>query len=658
MKLSTAPTPGAIGPLRPLAGGSVTLRGGLLGERVTTSTAVSLPHGYAMLGQRGALDYLRRAARASGGRWPPPPVRDSHVEKIYDSDICKWLEAVAWSWPGVSEPVAAGYDTVVRLFEAARRPDGYLHSWTQVNDPGGELRSWRLGGELYCWGHLIQAGVAGQRSAGREDLLGIAAGVADYLVRSDARAPDGTPVIPTHPGIETALAELYRTTGKGDYLELAGTFLDRRGHGSIGGRAYGSRYFRDDVPVRSARTASGHAVMALYLMAGMIDVAVETGDRELLEAASAQWADMVARRMYLTGGVGSRHYEEGFGDDFELPPDRAYCETCAAVAAVMAGWRLQLATGDERIADVIERVIFNALLVGVSLSGDTFSYVNPLHVRPGHLGGVNETTGTPRAPWFECACCPPNLMRLLATIGECVASTSADGVHLHQYASADIEAPYDDGYQRSLEVRTAYPWSGSVTIDVRSAGQREWELVARVPSWSPSARVEVRSGEDLVQSSETSEPGVIRIRRRWSRETVTVTFGLRPRAVVADRRLDAVRDCVAYQRGPVVYCLERPPGLADLVAVSPAGKTAERELDPALPLATGPSATGLEVQGWEFTGGDDDWPYRELGSEPSGRWRPARLVLVPYFAWGNRDSRAMRVWLPVRDDAAAEADRG
>lgn len=653
MNLSAAPTPGAIGALRPLASGSVTLRGGLLGERAAINTAVSLPHGYAMLGQRGALDYLRRAARASGGRWPPPPVRDGHVEKIYDSDIYKWLEAVAWSWPGVTEPVAAGYDDVVRLLEAARRPDGYLHSWTQVNDPGGGLRNWANGGEPYCWGHLIQAGIAGQRSAGREDLLGIAAGVADYLVRSDARAPDGTPVVPSHPGIETALAELYRTTGKGDYLELAGTFLDRRGYGSIGGWAYGPRYFRDDVPVRSARTASGHAVMALYLMAGMIDVAVETGDAELLEAASAQWADMVARRMYLTGGVGSRHYEEGFGDGFELPPDRAYCETCAAVAAVMAGWRLQLATGDERIADVIERVIFNALLVGVSLAGDTFSYVNPLHVRPGHLGGVNETAGTPRAPWFECACCPPNLMRLLATIGECVASTSADGVHLHQYASATIEAPYDDGYQRSLEVTTGYPWSGSVTIDVTSGGQREWELVARVPSWSPSARVEVRSG-GVVQSFAADGSGVIRIRRRWSRETVAVTFGLRPRAVIADRRLDAVRDCVAYQRGPVVYCLERPPGTADLVAVSPDGSAEEREVDLAVPSVTGMSATELEVQGWEFTGEDDDWPYRELGSESGGRWRPIRPVLVPYFAWGNGDARAMRVWLPVRH----EADRG
>jgi uncharacterized protein len=660
VNLSAAPTSAALGPLRPLAAGSVTLRGGLLGERAATNVRVSLPHGYTMLAQRGALDHLRRAA-GQPGRWPPPPVRDSHVEKIYDSDIYKWLEAVAWSWHAAgAEPVIADYAEVVRLLRQAQQPDGYLQSWVQVRDPSAKLRDWKLGHELYCWGHLIQAAVAAKRSAGRGDLLQVAARVVGYLDRVDARAPDGAPVVPAHPGIETALVELYRTTGEAGCLELASTFLNRRGYGSIGGWAYGPRYFRDDKPVRRARTAGGHAVMALYLISGSVDVAVETGDRSLLEAASSQWSDMVARRMYLTGGVGSRHYEEGFGDAYELPPDHAYCETCAAVATVMAGWRLLLATGDERISDVIERVMFNTLLAGVSLSGDGFTYVNPLQVRPDHLGGVNEIPGVARPPWFECACCPPNLMRMLATIQECLVSISDEGLHIHQYASADVTAPDGDGRQRSLEIRTGYPWSGLVVIDVRSAGERSWTLTARIPSWCRAARVEVRAADGTVQLAEVQESGPIRLTRRWTSETVTLTFDLRPSAVVADRRVDAARDCIAFQRGPVVYCLEQPPeppGAAshDDIAIDPAAPVTERPLDSWLP-----GAPGLEVQGWQFIADDangDEWPYRYLGSAREGTWQPAPSVLVPYFAWGNRGTGPMRVWLPIRcDDTEGSRD--
>jgi hypothetical protein len=656
MKLSAAPTPDAISPQRPLATGSVTLCDGLLGERASVNMNISLPHGFAMLSKRGALDHLKRAAGDTSGRWPPPLVRDKHVEKIYDSDIYKWLEAVAWSWPAPGT-VTEGFEEVIRLLQAAQQPDGYLHSWVQIHDPEAKLRDWRLGGELYCWGHLFQAAVAASRGAGRDDLLRIATGVAGYLHRSGARAPDGTPVVPTHPGIETALVELYRLTGQREHLELARVLLGRRGYGALDGWAYGSRYFRDDVPVRQARSASGHAVMALYLMAGMVDVAVETGDRELLEVARSQWSDMITRRMYLTGGIGSRHYEEGFGDDYELPPDRAYCETCAAVAVIMAGWRLQLATGDELIADVIERVVFNAMLAGVSLAGDTFSYVNPLHIRRGHLGGVNEIPGTVRAPWFECACCPPNLMRMLATIAECVASVSPGSVHIHQYASADIAAPDDDGYTRSLEIRTGYPWSGSVQISVRSAGEREWTLTARIPSWCQAAQVEIRSADGGTESLQARAPGGIRLRRRWQNEIVTITFDLRPRAIVADRRIDAVRDCVAFQRGPVVYCLEEPPAPAgtgggqpdDDIAVRPVPAIAEGALAGWLP-----GAAGLEIRGRRFIADDaaeGTWPYHDLGSAPAGTWESAQYLLVPYFAWGNRGTGPMRIWLPERHDA-------
>ena len=322
-----------------------------------------------------------------------------------DSDIYKTLEAIGWELAHGRRPELASFAAeVTALLEEAQRPDGYLNSYFQVS---GEPRYTRLAWshEMYCAGHLIQAAVAMHRGTGDGRLLAVAVRLADHLVREFAGTERG---LDGHPIIETALAELYRETGTAAYLELARQFVDQRGHGLAGNSGMGHRYLQDHVPVLASDTEVGHVVRALYLEAGVMDVAAETGDRALLESSVRRWDDMVAAKTYLTGGNGSRHADEGFGDRFELPPDRAYNETCAAIASIQWAWRLLLATGDAKYADHMERVLYNGFAAAIATEGQRFFYVNPLQRREDHF--EKDDPGRRRA-WFSCACCPPNIMR-------------------------------------------------------------------------------------------------------------------------------------------------------------------------------------------------------------------------------------------------------
>ena len=338
-----------------------------------------------------------------------------------DSDIYKTMEAVGWELahgrrPGDPELTSFAAE-VIALLEEAQRPDGYLNSYFQVS---GEPRYTRLAWshEMYCAGHLIQAAVALHRGAGDGRLLAVAVRLADHLVREFAGQERG---LDGHPVIETALAELYRETGTAAYLELARQFVDQRGRGLAGNSGMGRRYLQDHLPVRATDTEVGHVVRALYLEAGVTDVAAEVGDRELLESSLRRWDDMVAAKTYLTGGNGSRHADEGFGDRFELPPDRAYNETCAAIASFQWCWRLLLATGDAKYADHMERVLYNGFGAAIATEGQRFFYVNPLQRREDHF--EKDDPGRRRV-WFNCACCPPNIMRLIASLEHYLATKS------------------------------------------------------------------------------------------------------------------------------------------------------------------------------------------------------------------------------------------
>ena len=513
------------------------------------------------------------------------------------------------------------------LVAAAQQPDGYLNSYWGL-DSRERWSDLQQGHELYCAGHLIQAGIAAGRT-GSPRLLAVARGFADLLVDvfgSDAdRRTDG------HPEVEVALVELYRETADRRYLALADKLTSRRGFGFFAGGRFDLPYYQDVEPVRGSRSIVGHAVRALYLAAGVTDLYAETGDESLLEAMLAQWDDLVSTKAYLTGGVGSRHYDEAIGDPYELPPDRAYCETCASIASIMWNWRLLLVTGESRFADLLERTLYNGFLAGLSLDGRSFFYANPLQSRGGHA----------RHTWNPVACCPPNIMRLLASLHHYLATTSDGGVELHQYATSTIRAVVPVAGPVELAVETGYPWSGSVTVEVVACGDAEWTLSLRVPAWA----------RDAIVDGQPVAPGYVELKRRWRPgDRVVLELDVSPRLTAPNPRIDAVRGCLALERGPVVYCFESGdlPAGADLADVA-----LRREAEPADsgPLATlggvpGVSVAGVvrDLDGW---GQVEYVDVRELPRD--GAAAPARLLAVPYFTWANRGDGGMRVWLPRFD---------
>jgi len=664
------------GPLRPSAAARAALRpaagsrisGGFWQERRAVVAGVCIPQGPALLETAGNLHNLRLAAGlAEGGYRGALP--------FLDTDVYKWLEAAAWQ---AAEPdslpadLRADVDGMIALIAAAQQPDGYVDSWFQVTGNGQRYQDLRWGHELYCAGHLIQAGVALHRSTGRTDLLDIARRFADQIdsVFGPGKAIDG---VCGHPEVETALVELYRETGERRYLELAGYFVDRRGHGLLApedrrGRGTGPAYCQDHVPVREAQEVTGHAVRQLYLLAGVADVAAETGDEELRAAAERLWAEMTARKTYLTGGIGAHHDEEDFGDAYELPSERAYCETCAAVASVQWNWRMALLTGEAKYSDLLERTVFNAVLPGMSLDGERWHYVNPLQVRDGYRQPDGDH-GARRAPWFSCACCPPNVMRLLASLPHYFASADGTGLQLHQYATGRYSARIADGDrdgiggeagEAAVRVATEYPWNGRISITVAESPGL-WTLSLRVPGWSAGARLTV--GGEPVESA--PEDGWLRLRREWrAGDEVEFELVLEPRLTVADPRVDAVRGCVAIERGPLVYCVEgvdHPGGGLDDLVFDPAAGLTEKQ-DPAL---LGGVAV-VRATGWRRGAGAEGgwWPYRSLGpGAGEGTGNGARqgadeevrhlgeqveVTAIPYFAWANREDGPMRVWLPTR----------
>jgi len=445
-----------------------------------------------------------------------------------------------------------------------------------------------------------------------------------------------------------ALVELYRATGERRYLDQARLFVDRRGHGTLGEIAFGRAYFQDDVPVRDRAAFAGHAVRALYLACGAVDVAVETGDDALLDAVIGQWERTVATRTYLTGGMGARHEGEAFGDDFELPPDGAYAETCAGVASVMLSWRLLLATGQARFADLAERTLFNLVAASPALDGHAFFYANPLQQRtagaPPQPDRPNPRAASgSRAPWFAVSCCPTNVARTLASLGGLVATTGSDGLWLHQYAAGTIAADVA-GRRVALRVETGYPWSGQVRITA-DADVPPARLRLRVPAWADGAQLDGRPVPAGYAVVERAWRAGDEVRLELPAERIRFTY--------ADPRVDAVRGCVAIERGPLVYCAEAVdlPDGADLDALA-----VDTDAPPTCGAAPelGPDTVSVTVRARLTDLPAATWPY---DPRPPGAGRPATgsgtdvaVRLVPYHLWANREPAAMRVWLPAREE--------
>ncbi len=589
-----------------------------------------------------------------------------------DSEVYKLMEAMAWE---VARSGDQELDQRLRSLTdrvaAAQEPDGYISTMFGRPGQGDRYSDLTWGHELYCIGHLIQAGVARGRTAGLDDrLVQVAVAAADQVCREfGAEARQG---YCGHPEIEVALIELSRLTGDERYRDQARLFIRRRGSGLFEGTEIGRAYFQDDLPVRQATVLRGHAVRALYLQSAVVDQAVDDQDDDLLGLAASQMLATLARRTHLTGGMGSRHDGEAFGEDWELPADRAYCETCAGVASVMANHRLVLATGDPRFADAVERTLFNLVATSPAGDGHSFFYANPLRqVVTAPPSGADEvspraSTGS-RAPWFEVSCCPNNLARTFASLAAYLASADEGGIQIHQYAGAEIETVLPAGRVR-LRMETGYPASGRVLLTVAETPDDPWTLTLRVPAWAGGtggARLTTAEGTTPV------EAGQVRVRRRFRPgETVALDLDLAPRWTWPDRRIDGLRGTVAVERGPLVMALESVDLGAD------AGRAVVRTDEPPLerggrvlvPIRLAPDP----VDGWPYgtkapggsaapmaaglggpfdqgrpADGSDRLPGASSGTGPAES-APERLVpLIPYHDWAERGPSTMRVWLPT-----------
>ncbi|WP_205740526.1 glycoside hydrolase family 127 protein [Haloactinopolyspora alba] len=638
---SALPVAPSRGRLRPLGIGEVRITGGFWGERQRTNAAATLEHCLRWMHHVGWIDNFRAAVE---GRLP----RDRRGREFSDSDVYKLIEAMAWEHGRTGDP---GPDAAIRELTAIIAPvqedDGYLN--TAFGRPGqpGRYSDLEWGHELYCYGHLIQAGVARARTAGADDVfVTIARRAADHVC--DVFGPDGLDGVCGHPEIEMALVELARYTGEQRYLDQAVAFVERRGHGTLADIEFGRTYYQDDVPVREADVFRGHAVRALYLASGAVDVAVESRDDDLLDAVVRQWEATVARRTYITGGMGSQHMDEAFGDDFVLPPDRAYSETCAGVASVMLSWRLLLATGEPRFADLAERTLYNVVAASPAADGRSFFYANTLHQRrrgavPAADTDSPRAASSMRAPWFAVSCCPPNVARTLAGLATYLVTAGPSGLQIHQYADAVVSTHLDDGAPVGFETTTGYPHDGVVTVRITEAPGTPWTLSLRVPAWATRGGVLVEPDG----RRRPVEPGTADVHRRFAvGEVVRLELPTSPRWVAADPRIDAVRGTAAVERGPLVMCVESP----DL----PAGHEVD---DVRVDAASAPAdADGtVTVAGSYEQVGDASWPYQSPASS-SGTRTPARIPLVPYFTWAERGPSTMRVWLPTLTPEGGPAD--
>ncbi|WP_020576548.1 glycoside hydrolase family 127 protein [Actinopolymorpha alba] len=616
----------------PLEHGDATVASGLWAHWQRVNQAASIPLGLRKLDEAGNLRNLQIAAGEATGTYRGP---------VYmDSDVYKMLETAAWELGRHRDDALEAFLVeTTALLERAQQEDGYLNSHYQVAEPGRRYTRLENSHELYCAGHLMQAATAAARCFGDERLLGVARRFADHLVKvylhGDPPGLDG------HPQVETALVELFRLTGEQSYLELAKRHVDDRGRGLAGHSRRGSEYFQDHAPVRDAPIIVGHAVRALYLEAGIVDVYLETGDESLLAASERRWDDMVAARTALTGGHGTRLLGEAFGERYELPPDLAYNETCAAVASIHWAWRLLLATGNGRYADLIERTLYNGFAAATSADGLRFFKGNPLQRRRDH---VTFEEPLRRRGWFFSACCPPNVTRLVSSLQHYVATTTAEGLYVHQYTAGTL-ATRRRGGVLEFDVQTDYPWDGAIVLTVRQAPEEEVVLGLRIPPWSATTRLLIGAEEHLV---EPNPDGYLTLKRAWRQgEVVTLHLDMNPRLTYPHPRVDALRGCVALERGPLVYCFEQQDQQAgidiDTLTLAP-GADLEVVHRPDLP-GIGRTVTigaGIRTSSLPHSEG---LPY--FPRPPETVETATQAVAIPYFQWDNRDDCAMRLWVPA-----------
>ncbi|NQT93864.1 MAG: glycoside hydrolase family 127 protein [Lentisphaerae bacterium] len=607
---------------------------------------ITLPMEYEQCRKTGRIDAFDLA-------WKPGRPKAPHL--FWDSDVAKWIEAAAYSLATYPDPaLERRVDGVIDRIVRAQQTDGYLNTYHTIVEPTKRWTNLRDNHELYCAGHLIEAAVAYHETTGKRTLLDAVSRYADYIGRALGRGTRQKRGYPGHQEIELALIRLYRATNENRYLDLARYFIDERGrtphYFDLEARARGEdpkaywpgtyEYNQSHLPVRKQTEVVGHAVRAMYLYSGMIDTGIATGDRTLITACKRLWKNAVRRRMHITGGIGPLHSNEGFTADYDLPNEGAYLETCAAIGLLFWARRMLSVELNGEYADVMERALYNGTISGLSHDGRTFFYGNPLAAQPGFDGNgrfVHKDYHYRRSEWFGCACCPPNIARMIAQFPTFLYASRPATLVVHHYAASEGDVDVANQTVR-IEQKTRYPWNGRIDIGIQPERTATWTLALRIPGWSSSAKLHV-NGKPVNLASITRK-GYARIKRAWcAGDRVRLDLPMPVERVEAHPA--ARQNCgrVALQRGPVVYCLEQAdngPRLSDITL--PAGshftvRNGRSGILAGIPLIHA-SALRRETANWSG----------QLYSSGRSARKPCRITAIPYFLWANRDPGEMLVW--------------
>lgn len=625
--------------LRPVPFVNVAFDDEFWAPRLMTNRTVTIPHVYRQCEATGRIT----AFDLSFQRPVPSPV----VLIFGDADATTWLEAASYSLATHPDPsLEALVDGLAEKIIHAQQPDGYLNTHFIAVQPDMRWRNLRDWHELYCAGHLIEAAVAYGQATGSHRLLDAACRYANLIDATFGREPGQKRGYCGHPEIELALVKLFHATGNQRYLKLATYFVDERGtqphYFDLEARQRGEdpadfwartyEYCQAHLPVREQTKVVGHAVRAMYLYSAMADLAHENDDASLLEACERLHENLVARRMYLTAGIGSTRHNEGFSQDYDLPDETAYNESCATIGLILWNHRMLHFAGESKYADVIERALYNGFLSGLSRDGARFFYENPLASSGGHH----------RQGWFECPCCPPNIARTLASMGNYFYSLGEHAVWVHLYAQSTAKLNVD-GQELTLRMATRYPWDGQVRIEIRAPRPLTFTLYLRVPGWCETWQLGLNGGP--ISETKLEGNGYLAVAREWHPgDVLEYRMDMPIRAVWAHPAVRSLQGRVALQRGPLVYCLEGVdhPGIPlSRVAVHPETIVSDRfsvehrdGLLGGVTVLRGPAQV-IEEEGWGTT----------LYRPRAPRTRPIEILAVPYHAWDNRDPGEMRVWL-------------
>jgi len=575
-----------------------------------------------------------------------------------DSDVAKWLEAVSYSLATHPDPELERIaDDVIDLIVAAQREDGYLNTYFTIKEPGRRWTNLTDCHELYCAGHMIEAAVAYHEATGKRKLLDAMCRFADHIdavfgpEEGKLRGYDG------HQEIELALVKLYRATGNERYLRLSRFFIEERGREpnfilqefdregyerhweSEKGKRPDLAYHQAHVPVRRQEVAVGHAVRAVYMYAAMADLAREFGDGSLKAACERLWRNVTRKQMYITGGIGSTRHGEAFTFDYDLPNDTAYAETCASIGLVFFAHRMLRLEPKAEYADVMERALYNVVIGSMAADGRRFFYVNPLEVWPDacRKNPGKHHVEPVRQPWFGCACCPPNLARLIASLGRYIWTADERTLYAHLYIGNETMVT-PGGTPVRVRMESALPWDGKASLTVSPESPARFRLALRLPGWlagRPSVRL---NGEDVRDARE--ENGYLVMERTWQNgDTVELVFPMEAAWMEAHPEVRADRGKVALVRGPLVYCFEEADNgrLLAALSVSPDTKPEVRMED----TAWGRIAV-IRAAGWR----DDPEPFGDdLYRRARTAKRPVTLAAIPYYLWGNRGEGEMTVWI-------------